>query len=93
VRIIDLTMKLKTGSPVFPAYPIPIVHTRVNIRDHGFYANLLMMVEHTGTHVGSPAHFIEGAPTIDMVPLDRFMGLGVVDVSWLPRRLVSQLRL
>ncbi|MEZ0345218.1 MAG: cyclase family protein, partial [Infirmifilum sp.] len=45
---------------------------------------LLMMVEHTMTHVDSPAHFIEGAPTIDEVPLERFMGRGVVvDVSHL----------
>lgn len=85
MRIVDLTMELKTGSPVFPGYPTPIVHTWVRIEEQGYYANLLMFVEHTGTHVDSPAHFIEEAPTIDEVPPDRFMGKGVVvDVSYLP---------
>lgn len=83
-KIIDLTMPLYTGMPVFPGYPVPIVHTWVTIDKAGYYANLLMFVEHTGTHVDSPAHFVEGAPTIDEVPLDRFMGRGfVIDVSGL----------
>ncbi|MHB9302267.1 cyclase family protein [Thermofilum pendens] len=85
MRIVDLTMELKTGAPVFPGYPVPIVHTWTTIKEHGYYSNLLMLVEHTGTHVDSPAHFIEGAPTIDKVPLERFMGRGiVVDASHLP---------
>ena len=78
MKIIDLTMELKTGSPVFPGYPTPIVHTWTTIKEHGYYSNLLQLVEHTGTHVDSPAHFIEGAPTIDKVPLERFMGKGIV---------------
>ncbi|RLE72941.1 MAG: cyclase family protein [Thermoprotei archaeon] len=86
-RIIDLTMDLKTGSPVFPGYPTPIVHRWTSIEEHGYYSNLLMFVEHTGTHVDSPAHFIKDAPTIDKVPLERFMGKGVViDVSNLPSK-------
>jgi len=77
-KIIDLTMPLKTGSPVFPAYPIPIVHTWVNVKEHGFYANLLLLVEHTGTHVDSPAHFIADGKTIDELPLEKFICRGVV---------------
>ncbi len=84
-RVVDLTMELRTGTPVFPSYPIPIVHTWTTIKEHGYYSNLLIFVEHTGTHVDSPAHFIEGAPTIDRIPLERFMGKGIViDVSDLP---------
>ena len=84
MKVVDLTMSLKTGSPVFPGYPIPLVHTWTTIKEHGYYSNLLMLVEHTLTHVDSPAHFIEGAATIDEVPLERFMGHGVViDVSHL----------
>ena len=83
-KIIDLTMDLKTNAPVFPGYPIPIVHRWTSIEEHGYYSNLLMFVEHTGTHVDSPAHFIKDAPTIDKVSLERFMGKGVViDVTGL----------
>lgn len=85
MKIIDLSMEIKTGSPVFPGYPIPVVHTWTSIKEHGFYSNILIFVEHTGTHVDSPAHFVEGAPTIDEIPIERFIGRGiVVDFSHLP---------
>jgi arylformamidase len=29
---------------------------------------------HTGTHVDAPAHFIDGAPTLEQVSLDRMVG-------------------
>jgi kynurenine formamidase len=37
-----------------------------------------MMIEHTGTHVDSPAHFIEEGPFIDQVSLDRFCGRAII---------------
>ena len=78
-------MEIKTNTPVFPIYPIPIVHTWTNIKEHGFYSNLLVLVEHAGTHVDSPAHVVEGGETIDLISLERFMGEGiVVDTSALP---------
>ncbi len=87
MKIIDLTMELRTGTPVYPSYPIPIVHRWTSIREHGFYSNILVIVEHTGTHVDAPAHFIEGGTTIDKLPLERFIGKAfVVDVSDLPPR-------
>ncbi|QOJ78844.1 cyclase family protein [Infirmifilum lucidum] len=44
-------------------------------------------MEHTSTHVDSPAHFVENAETIDAVPLERFTGTWVVvDVQDLPQR-------
>ena len=84
MRIIDLTMTLRTGFPVFPAYPVPVVHAWTSVKEHGFYSNLLIIIEHVGTHVDAPAHFIEGGRTIDEVLIDRFMGKGVViDVTHL----------
>jgi len=88
-KLIDLTMEIRTGTPVFPGYPTPIVHTWTTIREHGYYSNLLQFVEHTSTHVDAPAHFAEGADTVDRVPLDRFTGEGVVvDIRDLPPRAV-----
>jgi arylformamidase len=29
---------------------------------------------HTGAHADAPAHFVEGAPTIDAVPIDSYVG-------------------
>jgi len=85
IKVVDLSMEIKTNTPVFQIYPVPIVHTWTNIKEHGFYSNLLMFVEHTGTHVDAPAHVLEGRETVDLIPLERFMGDGVVvDASTLP---------
>jgi kynurenine formamidase len=92
VEIIDLTMELSSRTPVFPIYPPPAVHTWTTIKSHGFYSNLLLVVEHTGTHVDAPAHVFEDGTTIDAMPLERFMGKGVVvDASKLkPRELITR---
>ena len=50
----------------------------------GFYyaANKFCTAEHGGTHVDAPIHFSRGAPTVDRVPLERFVGTAViVDVT------------
>lgn len=36
------------------------------------------MSMHTGTHVDAPLHVIRGAPSIDQVPLERFIGPALV---------------
>jgi kynurenine formamidase len=37
-----------------------------------------MLIEHTGTHVDSPAHFIDEGSFIDEVSLDRFCGRAII---------------
>ncbi len=74
---VDLTMKLSPETPVFPGYPQPVIHKWTTIREEGYYSNMIFMVEHTGTHMDSPAHFIEGAPTIDEIPPEKFIARAV----------------
>jgi len=82
MKIIDLSFEIHTGAPVFPLYPVPIVHKWTSIDEHGYYSNLLMFVEHTLTHVDVPAHFVKNGLTVEQMPLERFMGKCVViDVS------------
>lgn len=38
----------------------------------------IQMVVHFGTHVDAPCHWINGAPAMDRVPLERFYGPGVI---------------
>ena len=38
----------------------------------------IQMVVHFGTHVDAPCHFVNGAPAMDQVPLERFYGQGVI---------------
>ena len=77
-EIVDLTLPLSGETRVFPGYPRPIIHKWTTIKEEGYYSNMLFLVEHSGTHVDSPAHFVEGAPTIDEVPPSKFVAEGVV---------------
>lgn len=39
---------------------------------------MLHLGAHTGTHVDAPAHFIEGAPRVDSLPLEVLIGEAIV---------------
>ncbi len=78
MRLVDLTQPISPSTRVFPGYPHPIVHKWTTIREDGYFSNLLVFVEHTATHMDSPAHFIEGGPTIDRLPLEKFFARAVV---------------
>ena len=75
--IVDLTMSIGPNTQVFPGYPVPVVHKWTTIREDGYFSNMLFLVEHTGTHMDSPAHFIEDAPTIDRLPPEKFVARAV----------------
>lgn len=64
--------------PVYPVYPSPVIFPWTSKDLHGFSANALFMVEHTGTHMDAPLHFIERGRSIDGVRLDVFYGEAVV---------------
>lgn len=73
--IYDVSLPLSSRVPTYPGDP------EIEIKDwkslsSGDAANvsLLHFGAHTGTHVDAPAHFIEGAPRIDSLPLDVLIG-------------------
>jgi kynurenine formamidase len=77
-RVLDLTRTIEHDMPVFPAYLKPVIRGWTCLELHGFRSNLVMMIEHTGTHVDSPAHFMKEGPSIDELPLDSFHGRAVL---------------
>jgi len=46
----------------------------------GYYyaANSFSTAEHGGTHLDAPVHFAQGHPSVDQIPLERFLGPAVV---------------
>ena len=46
----------------------------------GYYysANNVFTAEHGGTHLDAPIHFADGGETVDMLPLQKLIGPGVV---------------
>lgn len=72
---------------MFPTYPQPAFTQWTTREAHGFLAESLFLVSHTGTHVDAPWHFEPRGAKLDAVPLERFMAPGhVLDVRGLRAR-------
>jgi kynurenine formamidase len=78
---IDLTHTLTETFPLFPAYDPVRVADRFSLASDGFYVRGWSFDEHCGTHVDAPAHFGEGAATVDLIPVDDLLlRIAVLDV-------------
>ena len=67
-RVVDLTIRLGPGTPVYPGDPPLTVETYATHEQSSYYARRVCLGEHTGTHVDAPAHFHPGKPTVDALP-------------------------
>jgi arylformamidase len=78
-RVIDLSFGLFNGMPIWPTQPNFLCEQTMNIvRDRSTLHVIRQMSTHTGTHVDTPLHFVAGGKTVDQLPIDSFIGEGVV---------------
>ncbi|MEQ1735256.1 MAG: cyclase family protein [Rhodoglobus sp.] len=77
-RVIDLSLPLDAGTQVYPGDPEPRFAVHSTIARDGFNLLSVQMGSQTGTHVDAPYHFDEATLRIDELPLERFVGPGVV---------------
>src|SRR3954465_5272241 len=75
---IDLTWPLSPTVPRLATFPPPRIERIAGIPQQPFNVTELSMVVHIGTHVDSPRHFFSDGPALEEVPLERFIGSGVV---------------
>ncbi|MGQ0537093.1 MAG: cyclase family protein [Methanobacteriota archaeon] len=92
---IDISRPIREGMETFPGDPA-FRSEPVRSIAKGDAANVarLDLGTHTGTHVDGARHFLEGAPGVDRVPVDRLFGRArVLDLRDAPRRIgPSELR-
>ena len=82
MKIIDLSHTISPGMPVFPGDDPPVIVNRAVIDEDGFAEKGITLGTHVGTHIDAPAHIIPNAPTLDRMPIDRFVGKGsVIDLT------------
>ncbi|MGD2088339.1 MAG: cyclase family protein [Candidatus Aminicenantes bacterium] len=82
MNIIDLSHTISPGMPVYPGDDPPVFTTRAEIEEDGFVEKSITLGSHAGTHIDAPAHIIPYAPTLDRMPVDRFVGQGsVIDLT------------
>lgn len=76
--VVDLSVVVGNDTQVYPGDPEPKLAVHSTIDRDGFNLLQVHMGSQTGTHVDAPFHFDQDTPKIDEVPLELFMGQGVV---------------
>lgn len=78
-RIVDIGHALGTDNPAWPGddKPFEAVQNATFEKD-GYFTRKFTSLEHFGTHLDAPAHFIKGAWTVDQIPVERLYGPAVV---------------
>ena len=81
-KVVDLTHVITPDMPVWPGDPKPTIKPMATVEKDGYFLNEFSIGEHSGTHFGAPAHFIEGGKTVDAIPADTFiLPAVVIDIS------------
>jgi arylformamidase len=80
--IFDISVAISPETtPTYPGDPaLEVVSWAAIARGDAANVTLLRMGAHTATHVDAPAHFIEGAPPVSVMPLDALIGAARVVV-------------
>jgi kynurenine formamidase len=78
MRIIDLSHPVSANMPLWPGTPAPRFDDLHTVKRDGFGERWLQLSSHTGTHLDAPSHIVEDAASLDRLPVDNFIGKGVV---------------
>jgi arylformamidase len=85
--LLDLTLPVATGMPVFPGDPEVALSPALKAAVHGVNVLRVHMGSQSGTHVDAPYHVDDRWPRLDTLPLERFTGPAVaLDLRDLPPR-------
>ncbi|MFV2047337.1 cyclase family protein [Metabacillus litoralis] len=77
-KVVDLSISITEQTPIYPGDPEPSLQPAATVERDGYNVSLLKIGSHTGTHVDAPYHFHNDGQKIDEVPLQQFMGRGIL---------------
>jgi len=93
VKVHDVSLVMRPSMPTWPGEEGPkITPLRRIAKGDSANVSIVSFGDHTGTHVDPPVHFIEGAGTVDLLPIDAlvgrcrvvgFNGPGHISAAWL----------
>lgn len=78
MRIIDLTLPLYTGMPVYPGDPEPSIELVQTVARDGWNMRRIQINSHDGTHVDVPFHSSDSGKSLDDYTLSDFYGPAVI---------------
>ncbi|GIH51902.1 Kynurenine formamidase [Microbispora rosea] len=85
--IVDLSVPVVSGMPVYPGDPEVEIAPALTVAVEGVNVLGLHLGSQSGTHVDAPFHIDDTLPTLDDLPLERFLGpAAVLDARGLPPR-------
>ena len=75
MTIFDISLPVSPAIPVWPDDPQVVLRRTMSLDDgDGVNVSHLSCSVHTGTHVDTPIHFIQGGSGADKLPLDALIG-------------------
>lgn len=82
-KIVDLSQILYNCMPSWPTQPNFLYEMVRNVARDGSTMHIIrQMTTHTGTHIDAPLHFVVGGKSVDQLPIESFVGEGlVIDLS------------
>jgi kynurenine formamidase len=82
MHVIDLSHTIHDDIQIYPGDPVPAIRRGLTHEENYCHVDTLQLGSHTGTHIDAPYHFLKEGDTIDRIPVERFVGYGVlIDVS------------
>jgi arylformamidase len=78
MKIIDISMPIYNGMPVYPGDPKVDIRKIKTFQKDGVIVSKIAMGLHTGTHIDAPLHYFPGGKTISEIPLESLTGEALV---------------
>ena len=79
MRYYDISLDLSPDTVRWVSSPpLEFVERRRISKGDQNNASALAMSVHSGTHIDAPFHFVDGGPTIEEIPVERFVGPALV---------------
>ena len=82
MKIIDLTLPIYTGMPVYPGDPEASIELIQTIEKNGWNMRSIEMNTHDGTHVDTQVHGVVDGNNLDNYPLEKFCGIARIYTSF-----------
>lgn len=78
-RLLDLSHAISDKLPAWPGDTRTFeAQVKGTLEKDGYFSRSFWMLEHFGTHMDAPAHFVSGGATVDRIPPQRLFGPAVV---------------
>lgn len=78
MKVFDLSQAIYSSCPGWPTYQEATVTHETVVGIHGYTSEIIKLNTHTATHLDAPFHFFADKDTIDLIPIDRFIGRAVI---------------